>query len=423
MAQPGETFPQEFALGILQLAQQRKIRQAELSEMRSARAASNFLEQERLQLAERAQSLNEFQAGASREAAAAQAEVQKAAQLARITIETKKIEAQREGQVVAALGDFGRTGSAFIPSWAADKIPQLTSSSSEFGVATIQVPGLGTLVQRVSDPKLKADLAETQSKIDLNNQQIAVGKAREEHLRAQTEYEMTKAGSIVGKLGGPESVRAVTSAFEDYNERARRLASSLQFSDDEKEKARGRRITLDPSEAFKDSPADAKTYADLKSFMGSFTMALAQGMDLNKTRTDFRALEALGVGDTLVAAHNFAASQAPPETVVGRLTGPNASGQVVHKVVLSSGRTVDVDEETYKKVKLGAPVGGSAPAQQAPLQAPSPAPAPGPSDEQRRDLVEEKNRLVKVFTNPNSTKEQREAARQRLVEIREITKP
>src|SRR5262245_2046170 len=50
MAQPGEFFPQQFALGVLNIFNSVKQKQAELQEMRRERAARNLLEQNRLDL-------------------------------------------------------------------------------------------------------------------------------------------------------------------------------------------------------------------------------------------------------------------------------------------------------------------------------------------------------------------------------------
>lgn len=63
MAAPGEVFPQSFALGILQLANQQKMQAAQLREQRSTAAARNFLEKERLRLQEMGLNLEAAKAG------------------------------------------------------------------------------------------------------------------------------------------------------------------------------------------------------------------------------------------------------------------------------------------------------------------------------------------------------------------------
>src|SRR5262245_40034864 len=127
MPQPGESFPAQFALGILQLKQQREQAKAQLAEMRNARAAQNFLAKERQDLIERQQNQQAALHGQSIASqdyrAQLQADVQKEASLARIKMETDRLALERDQTVARSITDFGRTGTAFIPSYAAAKVP------------------------------------------------------------------------------------------------------------------------------------------------------------------------------------------------------------------------------------------------------------------------------------------------------------
>src|SRR5688572_14505819 len=120
MAAPGEWFPQAFASTILQAAESRRRADAQLSEMRQQRAAENFLAEEKLRLGQQqlqqSQINDEVRAEIAREQAKLQAE---------------RIKAERQATIGRNITDFGRTGFAFIPTEAADKIPSLLGEETD----------------------------------------------------------------------------------------------------------------------------------------------------------------------------------------------------------------------------------------------------------------------------------------------------
>lgn len=375
MAQPGETFPAEFALGILNLAQQRKIKQADMEEMRAARAERNFLDKERIALAERGQSLQEFQAGTSAKAMEFQHEIQKEAALARIKIESDKIVRERESQVIQNLNNFGRTGSAFIPSYAADKVGQLTSSAgSEYGVATIQIPGLGTLVQKVSDPTMKADLDKTHAEIFRLQQQKALDAVKTQLTSEKVETEKQQRGTLVGRVGA-DVIRSANTLYADLTKRAGDRALTLQFGS-AADKELGKRIAIDPGEAFKGTP-DETLWEKSRLLLGAAVDMQAQGIDVNKVKTDLSALDS--VGATQVALWQ-PPTQAP--TVVGKFAGRAKGGETAYKLLLSNNQQVEVDRDTYNTTETGKPFTSTgspaaAPAGNTPL-GPTTSPGSGP---------------------------------------------
>jgi hypothetical protein len=400
MAQPGESFPQEFALGILNLAQQRKIKQAELEDMRSARAASNFLEKERLDLAERGQSLQEFQTGFNAKMQEQQAEVQKASALARIQLETAKIQQEREGVVVQNLANFGRTGSAFIPTYARDKIPQLTSSAtSEFGIATIEIPGLGTLIQKISDPTMRAELDKTQAEISRFQQQKALDAEKTKLTAEKAETERQQRGTVAGKIGGP-TLNVINQGLADMTQRAQRLAFTLSLGSPA-DQAMAKRISLDPSEAFKDNPADLKLYSQFRMAQQAIADDVARGIDVKSVKTDIKAVDAAGLTDAVLWQ--------PPETVQGKFAGRAKGGETAYKVLLNTGRVVEVDRETYRTINTGeafregAPTGKPSAAPSGPVNVGGPSPdvsanpAPKVSPERAKQIEYEYGKLKELY--------------------------
>jgi len=402
MAQPGESFPQQFALGILNLAQQRKIKQAELEDMRSARAASNFLAQEHIDLAERSQSLAEFNSGVAAKDRETQAEIQKAAALARIKIETDKIAREREGVVVQNLSNFARTGSAFIPSYARDKIPELTSSnSSEFGIATVEIPGLGTLIQRISDPHMKAELEKTQAEIGRFQQQKALDAEKTKLTAEKAETERQQRGTLAGRIGGP-TINVINQGLADMTQRAQRLAFTLSLGSPA-DQAMAKRISLDPSEAFKDNPADFKLYNQFRLTQQAIADDVARGIDVKSVKTDIKAADAAGVTEAVLWQ--------PPEIVQGKFAGRAKGGETAYKVLLNTGRVVEVDREVYRTINTGeafregSPTGKPSATPPGPVNVGGPSPdvsanpPPKVSPERAKAITAEFARLKAIYVN------------------------
>jgi hypothetical protein len=403
MAQPGESFPQQFALGILNLAQQRKIKQAELEDMRSARAASNFLAQEHIDLAERAQSLAEFNSGVAAKDRETQAEIQKAAALARIKIETDKIAREREGVVVQNLSNFARTGSAFIPSYARDKIPELTSSnSSEFGIATVEIPGLGTLIQKISDPHMKLELEKTQAEIGRFQQQKALDAEKTKLTAEKSETERQKRNTISGRIGG-QALQTVNQGLADMTQSAQRMAFTLSLSGSAEDREKAKRIALDPAEAFKGNEGQLSLYNNFRLVQQAVAEDIARGIDVKSVKTDLQATDAAGVTQAIMWQ--------PPEKVQGKFAGRAAGGSTAYKVLLSNNKVVEVDRETYNSLSPGdafnpsAPSGtpSAAPSGPASTGGPSPGlsanPPPKVSPERAKAITAEFARLKAIYVN------------------------
>lgn len=216
MAQPGESFPMQFALGVLNLAQQQKQFNARLREQRSTTAARNFLEKERMDLAERSQRLQEFKAGMGRRPQefgvidnfrqrSAESAVGVHDQLALLQGQAqvdrqRELEKRVEDSLPAKLvSDLHAKGSAFVPShMAGDVIPAMRTSLGIGGSPTGMTEEIRTNEkgETVTTGKVSAD---------------PTSKARAAHEAAGNVFEMveipTKGGTIVMRVGGNAGAR------------------------------------------------------------------------------------------------------------------------------------------------------------------------------------------------------------------------
>lgn len=254
MAGPGEFFPQQFATGILQLAQAQKQFQARLREQRSQAAARNFMEKQRIELAERAQELADFKAGLGRmpgdnrarsglgtatdpvsgfrqRSAESAMGVRDQLALERGSAELKRaarLQDQTDGALAQkALGDFNDKGVATIGRQNADLIPGLRAgiaaqSTSDLGreageeqpesdIAEIRLPNGDIMIVRVGgnsleDRKSLAALAKAREDTRKVVSDIAVNKEREEATRLLAQKRGLDAQRIKKALGRDEKL-------------------------------------------------------------------------------------------------------------------------------------------------------------------------------------------------------------------------
>jgi hypothetical protein len=204
MAQPGEFFPQQFAQGILQLAAAQKQFQARLREQRSQAAASNFLEKQRVELAERAASLAEFKAGMTQaqsqqgqsavggfrqRSAEGAMGVQDQLRLERGSAGIKraaKLQDQTDGAIVQkALADWEDKGFAVIPAQSVDTIG-----------------GFRKVLQETGDPSAvqRKEIVKTGPKGDLvSTGEFEVGPA------GLVETKLPNGDVLIARVGGTSS--------------------------------------------------------------------------------------------------------------------------------------------------------------------------------------------------------------------------
>jgi hypothetical protein len=183
MAAPGEIFPQQFAMGVLQLATSLKRKNAELAEMRSARASRNFLDKERLNLAEQQSDRNEAFRQAQADVAVKQAEAQ-------IQLSTRRADQAETGLIQQSLGDLKKNGFGVFPASAADAISKLGTAEEPIRV-TRDNDG-NVFAFRVNDKdvsdydKAVAELSNIHSKIGLQDAQAEAHTQRARYWKERT---------------------------------------------------------------------------------------------------------------------------------------------------------------------------------------------------------------------------------------------
>jgi len=345
MADPGENFPMQFALGILQLAQQNKQKQAEISEMRAARAETNFLEKEKLANAQRMNFINQQfeseQAAAQEQMAKVRAETEKAAAEERIRFEGEKLRLERDQQVIQSLDQFGRTGSAFIPNYAAGNIPALMSSaSSDFTIASIQIPGAGYLLQRINDPDTRMEYQETQAKIDGYRQKAALDYAKRQDMVIRQQQNADKVAMLNGRLD-MMSVNRATDIQNQLRKEAAEVAIGLMRTDE----VAARKAQADPRYAFPEGDKRRDLWDKSLLILTTWAHQQASGIQA-RTSPDVAALEAAGVDDVVFAASTSpvaAPSAAPAVKIVGRIKDESGAmfliGEHGEKIPTTDGST------------------------------------------------------------------------------------
>lgn len=135
MAAPGEWFPQGFAQSVLQIANSVKAREAELAEMRSQRAARNFLDQQRLALQQRGR---DIQAAASGQGGGSN---EYDAERARVLREEATL--RRDGLIAKSIADLKDKGSAFFGPGSEKALADFLTAEGKTGAPAAQEGTLG----------------------------------------------------------------------------------------------------------------------------------------------------------------------------------------------------------------------------------------------------------------------------------------
>lgn len=168
MAQPGEFFPQQFALGVLNLFNSVKQKNAELQEMRRERAARNLIEQQRIDMSNIINQRNVALQEKQLESEVADREAER-------EFRYKQFEEARKASAQDAVTRFGSGQPAFFPLGVAiPQAPTVKDASGKevpaFEYIDYQMPGLGTFV--LPRNKLTDQLSLQKLKQDLSNDQI-----------------------------------------------------------------------------------------------------------------------------------------------------------------------------------------------------------------------------------------------------------
>jgi len=320
MAQPGEFFPQQFAQTILQLNQQKQMRDAELVEMRNTRASQNFLEKERLDLQARGQQMDFLRSG---QAQAGQEEAQKA----RVQLETEKIKLERDGLAVKAFDDFNRYGTAFLPNTSAADIAKFRDaynqqSGEATGGATVhefEIPGSGVLLQRVGGPGFEQnalELEKTRQEIEGFKQTRALQLANQQLYQERAETERTKRMNLVGGVTVRDAEFA-RSAIESYRKISNNQIRTSELAGDT---ARSTAIGLDWRQAFDKDKVAQSRISSLEAIIDAHIESVRGGRAPKDTNVD--ALKRAGVFDDYVGA---VAEAQKAERIVGRISAPPGS--------------------------------------------------------------------------------------------------
>jgi hypothetical protein len=204
--------------------------------MRAARAERNFLDKERLALAERGQDLAEFQAQSqlqNQRASAAQGQANTALRgqenqisMMRAQIEMKRLQQADGERAVKALSDFELEGSAFVP-WHA---PGLISKMRKPGVEIDEtpIPGLGTLVRRVTGPAAES-VAKARAEREKIESQTALFKKRLDSEDALQEQRRIRAKQLAsGMTANPQRLASLLNARKALNSIATDSADRLE---------------------------------------------------------------------------------------------------------------------------------------------------------------------------------------------------
>ena len=368
MASPGEWFPQQFAMGILQAAEARKRADAQLSEMRNQRASENFLAEERLRLGQQQLQSSE-----------AQNEVQAQIAMEKAKLEAERIKMERDATVSRSVSEFGRSGFAFIPTHAADQIPKLMGSfgggdgvgepvtevsfRTEPGgltdasgapvggitkqdtagkvlvgprgggarppdIATIELPGYGTILQRVGGPgfeKQQAELAKINALTEKYNQDAALSKKRAEVAEFAAEERQKRIQLMEGKFSN-DSIRLAHNIREGLRKQADDLSAQLLaappgtkvpegYESHQGDAASlGRKVAADPTYAFPENSKERDLWKRTSEMIEAGLSAQKKGIPL-PGHTNPAEAEALGMDDIAFGA------VLPPEAAGTRIAG------------------------------------------------------------------------------------------------------
>jgi hypothetical protein len=393
-----------MALGILQLSEARKKADAQLSEMRNQRAAENFLAEERLRLGQQ-----------QLQASEAQAEVQAQIALERAKLDAERIKAEREATVARSVSEFGRSGFAFIPTHAADKIPTLLGTDEvdpETGatrptVATIEMPGYGTILQRIGGPgfeKQQAELAKINALTEKYNQDAALSQKRAQVAGFAQEERAKRIAMMEGKFSN-DSLRLANNIREGLRKQAADLVTQLTISTNPEDKMRARKAAADLRYAFPEDSRERALWERTSEVIAAGMSAQQKGIPLPST-TDVETVEALGLDDVLFGepvAEGPAPAGARPVKVVGRIT--DERGQTF--LIGERGERIPSQDTSTPVSQLGTvnvPAEGS-------------TPTTGKRQATPED-IQRNNALVKKYQSLPRGSAEREAARQELIQLR-----
>lgn len=319
-------FPSEFAMGILQLSEQMRQKQAELSQIRQTQAMQAWLSKSG------PKAFGSFGDDEKRRVADAQirhleaqtADIQNTSKL-----RFEQVKAEREATVARSISDFGRTGTAFIPSYAADRIPELMKSPDGAHITAIEMNG-GTLLQRLS-PEDSIKAKKIQADIDYRNSQIAVNHAKTKDLQAQEEARQQRI-DLLGANVDLQTAKLGKQLYEADLKYAAALAVSLELSSNPAERARAARIKQDPAEAFLNEKGERSgpaydRFVKLQEVVDATADKLSTGKGF-APRANLRVLDDLGVSHVLgMAPPTPSPSSSAPSTPSAPPAPPTFSSQ------------------------------------------------------------------------------------------------
>ena len=401
MAQPGETFPMQFALGILQLQQQRQNADAQLAEMRNQRAANNFLDKERLRFQEQTTLRDQAQKQA-------QLDMEKEAASARIKMETQRMEQERIESVSRSVADFGRTGTAFIPSYAASKIPALLGSSDpSVHYSTIELPGAGTLLQRFTGEDA-AKVREVEARISDYRAKSALSVKRQQLVDLQVEEKRNAIAALQGGISTADA-RQANDQLEGLRKMSDQRVATLSTSTNPADRSLAREIAADPRRAFPEGSPERTRWDKLNTLLGAWHSTVTSGTPA-PPKTNVDALEATDLKDALYSEPLAPPPAAPNVRIVGRIVD---RGQVT--LIGEHGERItprnDAEASSLPVSQIGSIPLGPSPSASPPAAGAS----AGPSDPEKAEI----DALIALQKDTSKPLEARQEARRKLKAYRE----
>lgn len=215
MAAPGESFPQQFALGVLQLSTSLKKQQAELAEMRQARAARNFLEEEKLEIEKRRQEFNQEKALRDEAFAKAQAEAEQKRAEAQLQLDTKRVELLEKSSDEKSMKDLDENGIAVVRPEIVGSVRQRSTDEAPIEVHRNR-DGSYTAI-RVGEGA-NAAMKERKLRMQELSDKVALQKKDIEYRQAQIEWKKESTARLGEGLSGTSIEKAVP-LYDTLNKR------------------------------------------------------------------------------------------------------------------------------------------------------------------------------------------------------------
>lgn len=211
MLAPGETYPQQFALGVLQLYSAIKQKRTEIDEMRRARGEQWLLAQQQMEAEGKE---NEARRQLQSELAKMQNATAQAAYDAKLKFDYEVLRDQRKASAQRAVQDFAEGKATFFPlGVAVPKAPTIKDAEGvekpTFDVYTQDIPSLGTFVvpyNRLTDTyglrKLDLELQHTKMQSIKEGAEIEATKQHSALWAAQIEKAQREVidPALLGKL-------------------------------------------------------------------------------------------------------------------------------------------------------------------------------------------------------------------------------